>query len=93
MHLSAIAVGRLLDAAGLREGKLGSKKALDAGLAKNSEGGYGLKTEWNIQMVVEAIQSAQGAEEVTQSGEEVLRQAEDDMGLPTGTLDVCIDAD
>ena len=93
MHLSAIAVGRLLDATGLREGKLGSKKALDAGLAKNSEGGYGLKTEWNIQMVVEAIQSAQGAEEVTQSGEDVLRQAEDDMGLPTGTLDVCMDAE
>ena len=30
---------------------------------------------------------------VLRSGDDILRQAEDDMGIPHGTLDVCMGAD
>ena len=55
LQVSAISVGKLLDAAGLREGKLASQIAIDAGLARQYETAFGVKTEWHVINVAEEL--------------------------------------
>lgn len=58
LGISAIAVGRFLDARGMRDGKHPSEKACTEKMGRRYESKYGTASDWNIQAVVQLYRTA-----------------------------------
>ena len=52
---SAVAIGKLLDVLGLREGKHASQLAVDLGLGLNEENNFGVETFWHCDGLVQYL--------------------------------------
>jgi hypothetical protein len=55
LAISAVKVGRILDAAGLRADRAPTDRALKNGLARQRFDGFGVVTDWNIEKVLTLV--------------------------------------
>ena len=75
LGISAVALGKLMMAAGLRDGREPTEDAVSRGIAQRRYNGYGVCIDWNEQNVIEVLREKQGDALATVVGAEAKKKA------------------